>query len=247
MNTYADKTNKKENPSFSVAEPQKQNNSKSIFQLVDNRPEAVAQRKLQEMANSSSQVKQMIASHNMSNNQPNKQHIEQQNTGIIQRKKDKAVYDFGDKGDGKTSTKVIDQKEGGRGLFKYQYKDDGNVIDTFNGTNIADSNIANGTIYQGISTPNITVKVASHDLKKQYGNTPALSTNIIANGTRAQHFAHADAAHGIDRTDKYTWHHKQEVGKMELIDMNTHGAMWHYGGIAGWGASLHSGDSSEDD
>lgn len=58
MNTHADKT--QENKSQSVANEvaQEQSGSESTFQFVDNRPEAVAQRKLQEMANNSPQVKQ---------------------------------------------------------------------------------------------------------------------------------------------------------------------------------------------
>ena len=58
MNTHADKS--QENKSQSVANDvsQKQSGSESTFQFVDNRPEAVAQRKLQEMANNSPQAKQ---------------------------------------------------------------------------------------------------------------------------------------------------------------------------------------------
>lgn len=59
MNTYADK--KQENKSQTVANEvsQKTSNSESTFQFVDNRPEAVAQIKLQEMANNSPQVQQL--------------------------------------------------------------------------------------------------------------------------------------------------------------------------------------------
>jgi hypothetical protein len=59
MNTHADK--KKEHKSQSVSNEtyQKQSNSESTFQFVDNRPEAVVQRKLQEMADNSTQVRQL--------------------------------------------------------------------------------------------------------------------------------------------------------------------------------------------
>ena len=58
MKTDANKT--QENKSQSVANAVSQHNrgSGSTFQFVDNRPEAIAQRKLQEMANNSPQVKQ---------------------------------------------------------------------------------------------------------------------------------------------------------------------------------------------
>ena len=70
MNTHADK--KQENKSQSVAKEvsQKQSGSESTFQFVDNRPEAVAQRKLQEMANNNPQVSQLRAFQDMANNSP---------------------------------------------------------------------------------------------------------------------------------------------------------------------------------
>lgn len=59
MNTYADK--KRDNKTKSVANAVSQNpgNDRADFQFLDNRPEAVAQRKLQEMANNNSRIKQM--------------------------------------------------------------------------------------------------------------------------------------------------------------------------------------------
>ena len=68
MNTHADKT--QENKSHSVANEtsQMQSGSKSTFQFVDNRPEAIAQRKLQEMAINSPQAKQVAQLQAMANN-----------------------------------------------------------------------------------------------------------------------------------------------------------------------------------
>jgi hypothetical protein len=68
MHTHADKT--QENKSQSVANPvyQKKSGDKSTFQFVDNRPEAVAQRKLQEMANNSPQIKQAAQLQAMADN-----------------------------------------------------------------------------------------------------------------------------------------------------------------------------------
>ena len=67
MHTHADKT--QENKSQSVANeiPQMQSGGASTFQFVDNRPEAVAQRKLQGMANNGPQDSQLKAFQDMAN------------------------------------------------------------------------------------------------------------------------------------------------------------------------------------
>ncbi len=63
MNTYADK--KQENKSQSVVDAvsQKRRVGESTFQFVDNRPEAIAQRKLQEIANNHPQAKKTAQLH----------------------------------------------------------------------------------------------------------------------------------------------------------------------------------------
>jgi hypothetical protein len=68
MNTHADKTQENKSQSVSNDESQMQRGGESTFQFIDNRPEAVAQRKLQEMANNSTQVKQLRAIQDMANN-----------------------------------------------------------------------------------------------------------------------------------------------------------------------------------
>ena len=70
MNTYADKTEKKKNQSFSNGDSQLKRGGESTYQFVDNRPEAVAQRKLQEMGNNSPQVSQLRAFQDMAHNSP---------------------------------------------------------------------------------------------------------------------------------------------------------------------------------
>jgi len=61
MNTYSDKTQDEKSQSVTNAASQKQSSSTSTFQFVDNRPEVVAQRKLQEIANTyTSKNKQSI-------------------------------------------------------------------------------------------------------------------------------------------------------------------------------------------
>ncbi len=58
MNTHTDKTHKK---SQSNTVSQKKRTEGATFQLVDNRPEAIAQRKLQEAANNSKPIQKMTA------------------------------------------------------------------------------------------------------------------------------------------------------------------------------------------
>lgn len=61
-------TNKSQSVANAVS--QKKSEAESTFQFVDNRPEAVVQRKLQEMASNSPQVKQLRAFQEMANNSP---------------------------------------------------------------------------------------------------------------------------------------------------------------------------------
>lgn len=61
MNTHVDKAQENKSQSVANGMSQMQSGGESAFQFVDNRPEAVAQRKLQEMANNSPQVKQLRA------------------------------------------------------------------------------------------------------------------------------------------------------------------------------------------
>jgi len=58
MNSHADKTQENESKSVANAVSQKQSVGKSAFQFVDNRPEAIAQRKLNEIVNNSLHAKQ---------------------------------------------------------------------------------------------------------------------------------------------------------------------------------------------
>jgi len=86
MNTYADKTQENKNQSVVNAASQKQSCSRSTFQFVDNRPEAVTQRKLQEMANNSPLAKQvaqlqaMADTHSAQHQQPIQK--KENNTGL---------------------------------------------------------------------------------------------------------------------------------------------------------------------
>jgi len=68
MNTHADQTKENKSQAVSNALSQKESDGVSAFQFVDNRPEAVAQRKLQEIANNSSRVNQLKAYRDVANN-----------------------------------------------------------------------------------------------------------------------------------------------------------------------------------
>lgn len=70
MNTHADK--KSENKSQAIANslPKLQSNGKFAFLFVDNKPEAVAQREMHELANNSPQVSQLRSLQQMANNSP---------------------------------------------------------------------------------------------------------------------------------------------------------------------------------
>jgi hypothetical protein len=70
MNTHADKTQENKSQAASVVDSQMQSGGESALQFVDNRPEAMAQMKLQEMANNSPQVSQLMAFQDMANNSP---------------------------------------------------------------------------------------------------------------------------------------------------------------------------------
>ncbi|WP_456458339.1 hypothetical protein [Reichenbachiella sp.] len=64
MSTHADKTEENKSQSVSAASSRMQSSGESIFQFVDNRPEAIAQRKIQEMANNRPRVVQRVISQN---------------------------------------------------------------------------------------------------------------------------------------------------------------------------------------
>jgi hypothetical protein len=70
MNTHADKTQENKSRLAANAVSQMQNSSEATFQFVDNRPEAIAQRNLQEMANNSPRALQLRALQEMANNSP---------------------------------------------------------------------------------------------------------------------------------------------------------------------------------
>ena len=87
MNTHADKTQENKSQSVANTVTQKQGGGESTFQFVDNRPKAVAQRKLQERANNSPQVKQTAQLQAMANN-----YAALQRKSVIQRMPDRSHF-----------------------------------------------------------------------------------------------------------------------------------------------------------
>ena len=77
MYKQVEKLQENKNQSAAHAVSQKQSDRESTFQLIDYRPEAVAQRKLQEMASNSPQVQQLRAFQNMANNSPQTKQVVQ--------------------------------------------------------------------------------------------------------------------------------------------------------------------------
>jgi hypothetical protein len=70
MHTHVDKIQENKKQSASAADNQLRSGSESTFQFVDNRSKAIAQRKLQDMANNSPQVSQQTALQQMADNRP---------------------------------------------------------------------------------------------------------------------------------------------------------------------------------
>ena len=68
MNTHADKSSENKSQALANSLPKLKSNNKSAFQFGNNRPETVAQRKLQEAFNTNARVKQLKAYQEMANN-----------------------------------------------------------------------------------------------------------------------------------------------------------------------------------
>jgi len=68
MNTYANNTKENKSQSIANAVPKKKGKTQSTFQFVDNRPEAVTQRKLREAINNSPKVQKLKGYQEMPNN-----------------------------------------------------------------------------------------------------------------------------------------------------------------------------------
>lgn len=77
MNTHADKTGKNQAQSLANEHAQKQSGGEAALKFIDNRPEAIAQRKLQEVIDHSPQSFQLKALSNISGNAPQEKQTSQ--------------------------------------------------------------------------------------------------------------------------------------------------------------------------
>ena len=77
MNTHADKNQENKSQSVPTSESQIQGGADFTFLFADISPEAVVQKKLQEIANNSSQVSQLRAYQDIANNSPQTKHTTQ--------------------------------------------------------------------------------------------------------------------------------------------------------------------------
>ena len=116
MNIHANRKFDRKN--IAVANPvtQKQSDGESKFEFLDNRPEAIAQRKLIELANHSPQVNQLKAIHEMGKNSPQAAHLKvmlKQNTSTpIQGKKDNGIAQLFHSQKVGTNLGIVIQREG---------------------------------------------------------------------------------------------------------------------------------------
>ncbi len=94
MHTHEEK--KQENKIQPLANAQKRSGGDSTFQLVDNRPEAIAQRRLQERANNSPQTKRLRAIRERSNNSPQAKQAAQLQA-MANKRADEQMFAQGDK------------------------------------------------------------------------------------------------------------------------------------------------------
>jgi hypothetical protein len=219
--------------------------------IIDSRPQAKKLEQYAVMANSSPQVAAQRKMQNMiASTQTNKllANGSDQAQAVVMRKKDAALAELKPKESGWTATKVIKPKNGSKGIFRFPMS--GDNIDTFVGTNNVPSGLTIPSTHQDAENPGkIHVAVSDHNLGAKYKDSvPALSDSDIGGGSRPKHFKHGDDSHGNpSRENSLTWHHKATYGHMELVDMNVHGAFWHYGGIAHWDASKHGTSDADDD
>jgi hypothetical protein len=90
MNKQADKSQDKKSKAAPNSVPDKKNTSESAFQFEDNRPEAIAQRKMQEMANNSPRAKKIAQLQAMTNTHSDsaiqKQGMEEEEEELLQGK-----------------------------------------------------------------------------------------------------------------------------------------------------------------
>lgn len=150
--------------------------------------------------------------------------------GVVQAKTD-VKENLNDATDSETSNKLINTPTQGKKWFRFAK--DGKKINSF-ANNITDQAPA------GASPVTTTI-----DLEK---SEEVDDPSAIPNMSRPVHFRLGDRLFGQEnadyRGDTWTWHHKVEPYKMELVDMYAHGGFFHYGGFSQWG-DMNDGDSDD--
>ena len=150
--------------------------------------------------------------------------------GAIHVKQLTAVTEYGtDDKIGYTQDKKIQTKNVGEAWFRF--RKDGDKIDTFSKNETESSP-------KGENHVSKTIEISDDIDKTKYN---------IGDLTRAVHFSAGDRLIGIDknfRKGKWTWHHKQNPFKMELVDMAVHKSFGHHGGFSKWQEDLN--DDSDD-
>lgn len=85
----------------------------------------------------------------------------------------------------------------------------------------------------GTGKPNQHFKQANEKLAKQLNENPALAKQLGLTDEQVAHFKKTppsgEAPGGL------TWHHHQDVGRMQLIDSEIHDTFRHTGGMSIWG------------
>lgn len=281
MDTHADRTQENKNESLANGESLIQSGRESAFPFVDNRPEAIAQREVQAMANNSAQVKQLRAYQEMAIGSSSTMPIQMSPFSAADIAKelnsDKVKYGL----DGLSTTDIRQytreftnnapyqnpnlQKAAktvaSRMKRKYLTDDSGgsshvphnkDTTHTVNGVNYKFHNDAGG--YLDFLNPCAgypAVPVAGGTWDVNIENAPAYPgtlkhTGGLLKNSRPNHFkvsniireggVNPPAAGNASPNANFTWHHHEDVGRMQLIDRYVHAAFSHKGGFAKWGS-----------
>lgn len=180
--------------------------------MIHNSPAMIAQRKIAESINGSSRM--------VSRAMFNRSAVAQAKTDVKEDRKDAT--------DTKTSNKKINTPTQGEKWFRFN-KDD-KKINSF-AKNITTESPA------GSSPVSVTIDLVDSDEVKNKSTIPNMSRSV--------HFSMGDKLIGKNadfRAGTWTWHHKVDPYKMELVDMHAHGGFYHYGGFSQWG-DMDYGDS----
>ncbi|NOQ28162.1 MAG: hypothetical protein GQ564_22600 [Bacteroidales bacterium] len=200
-------TNRHESQAVANSVVHKKGDVKQGFMFIDNRPEALAQRKLKSIINTSHSNFNIATVAQLSD--------------VVE----KGVNDD----DSLTQDKKVKTRNNGEAWFRFPI--DSTKIDTF-------SDNKTKTTPKGGSHVSKTIEISDDQNANQYD---------IETLTRARHFGAGDRLIDIkksDRKGKWTWHHKQNKYKMELVDMAVHRSFGHHGGFSAWQEDLD--DTSDD-